>query len=432
MPWPLATDYSAAVQNPATHFRDADLRAGEAAANGVLGLPLAYSGNFATVFKFTSPSNVTWAVKCFTRRVEGLQERYQAISEHLQQQRRRFSVDFVYLPEGVLVNGNWHPVVKMRWVEGFPLNDFLRDHQGAAVLTQLAALWLRLAAELREAQMAHGDLQHGNVLLVPGSKSSSIALRLVDYDGMWVPALDGHPPEEAGHPNYQHPERLASGGYNAEIDRFSHLVIYTSLRALAIGGKTLWDRHDNGENLLFCSNDFLHPQRSPLFADLMTMPDEVLILVGHLLDASRRPLSSVPLLGELTDGQAVASLTAEQIDRLSALIPARWPRPAMPTPTPPTLACPKSDPTLPTVPPPSTRAAASVILATYKGKHPQLHRPPPPPARLPWPPLPDWVPRLGLSSRSWPVRFWPVVLAILMSLPGLTFVTWLLLLGRLR
>ena len=56
--------------------------------------------------------------------------------------------------------------------------------------------------ELRDARMGHGDLQHGNVLLVPGSKEGALALKLIDYDGMWVEALLGNPPGERGHERF--------------------------------------------------------------------------------------------------------------------------------------------------------------------------------------------------------------------------------------
>ena len=35
------------------------------------------------------------------------------------------------------------------------------------VLEKLCQIWVKLARRLREAEVAHGDLQHGNVLLVP-------------------------------------------------------------------------------------------------------------------------------------------------------------------------------------------------------------------------------------------------------------------------
>ena len=76
MAWPQATDYLAALQNPSNCFRDDELRSGEAAVDAVLGLPLTYSGNFASVFKVSRPDGAAWAVKCFTRPVTDLQERY--------------------------------------------------------------------------------------------------------------------------------------------------------------------------------------------------------------------------------------------------------------------------------------------------------------------------------------------------------------------
>src|SRR4051794_24088872 len=166
MPWPQPTDYNEAVQSPALCFADAELRQGQAEGD-LFGLPRPYSGNFANVYRLLCPGGQSWAVKCFTREVPRLHDRYHAVSEHLRRAHRPFMVDYRYLDQGIRVHGNWYPVLKMRWVEGLALNDFLRDHaDDRPVLDQLAALWLRLAQEMRSAGIAHGDLQHGNVLLV--------------------------------------------------------------------------------------------------------------------------------------------------------------------------------------------------------------------------------------------------------------------------
>ena len=428
MAWPRATDYTAAIQNPSSCFDDPVLSRGEAASDMIMGLPLMYAGNFASVFKLACPGGQVWAVKCFTRQVADLQERYRQISDHLDRQRRKFAVEFVYLPEGIRIGGASYPILKMRWVEGFTLDEFLRDRAGeSALIEQLGQLWLRLASELRDAKMAHGDLQHGNVMLVPGSKSTSIALRLIDYDGMWVPALAGRPPGEVGHPNYQHPARLASGGYSAEIDRFSHLVIYSALRFLVVGGKTLWDRHDNGENLLFRAADFRAPGTSKLVADLLALPGEdVRSLLGHLIDASRQPLDAVPLLTDLIDGPRVAPVSSEQAGRLTELFPGTmWPAP------PPVLmdALPVVEPVAWVVPVPPQSERPFPPVPARRDPPPRSAVPPPPPSRLPWPELPAWA-RLGLSPRALVVRYWPVTLGVLLALPGLALVVWLLL-GRL-
>jgi|GEM_PF-3246421 pimeloyl-ACP methyl ester carboxylesterase len=321
MIWPNATDYNAAVQNPQLCFRDADLRQGQAVGD-LFGLPRPHSGNFADVYQIRGADGQNWAVKCFTRPVPGLQARYHAISEQLRQTQRAFMVEFHFLNEGICIRGQWHPLVKMRWVEGFRLNEFVREHLNKpALLDRLAQLWVRLAQELRDAGMAHGDLQHGNVLLVPASKSSSLALKLVDYDGMYVPALADQPSGEFGHPNYQHPQRLRKGGYGRHMDRFSHLVIYTALRCLRYGGETLWQRYDNQENLLFREEDFRQPNRSQLLREIWNIADrEIHDLVGHLLLASQGPLEAVPALEELVEDGDLRPLSADEEARIDALL----------------------------------------------------------------------------------------------------------------
>ncbi|HEY7329133.1 MAG TPA: hypothetical protein VH592_15935 [Gemmataceae bacterium] len=323
MTWPNATDYNAAVQNPQLCFRDEDLRQGQAVGD-LLGLPLPHSGNFADVYQIRGADGQSWAVKCFTRPVSGLRARYQAISEHLRLAQRAFMVEFQFLDEGICIRGQWHPLVKMRWVEGYCLNEFVCEQLNKPVLLEkLAELWVRLAQELRDADMAHGDLQHGNVLLVPDSKGSSLALKLklIDYDGMFVPALADRPSEEVGHPHYQHPRRLHEGGYNRQMDRFSHLLIYTALRCLRVGGEKLWLSYDNQENLLFREEDFLQPSKSRLLHELWGLPDrEVRGLVGHLLLASQGPLGAVPTLDELLDDNGTRPLSDVEEARVNNLL----------------------------------------------------------------------------------------------------------------
>jgi WD40 repeat protein len=197
----------------------------------------------------------------------------------------------------------------MEWVEGLPLNQFVKNClRKPRVLEKLCQIWLKLAVRLREANIGHCDLQHGNVLMVSGSKARSLHVRLVDYDGMCVPALTLLKSLELGHPNYQHPQRFREGTYGVDVDRFSHLVIYTALRALIVGGKPLWEKYDNGDNLLFKQGDFETPARSPLFAELLRLKDrEVHQLAATLIDAVRVPLDRVPLLDQLAPENSVAA-----------------------------------------------------------------------------------------------------------------------------
>jgi formylglycine-generating enzyme required for sulfatase activity len=322
MAWPTSQDYNEAIQNAETCLADAELRAGRPVVNA-LGMPLPRSGNFADVYEFDCPaSGKRFAVKCFTREVPGLQERYSAIGKHLAQAQLSFMVDFQYLEQGIRVRGQWYPILKMRWVEGLLLNDFVRKycHQRSA-LEQLSDLWLKMALRLREAGIAHGDLQHGNVILVPGEKDRSLKLRLIDYDGMFVPALVGRPSGEVGHPAYQHPERLRTGAYDGEVDRFSLLVIATALRALIVGGRTLWDRYDNGDNLLFKQQDLAQPGCSALLRDLWAAPDPILhALTGHLAASLTDGMGQAPLLSSVIGNNVVARVSVARERILQEII----------------------------------------------------------------------------------------------------------------
>jgi pimeloyl-ACP methyl ester carboxylesterase len=409
MTWPQAMDYNAAVQNPQVCFRDDDLRQGQVVGD-MFGLPCPHSGNFADVYQIRNADNQSWAVKCFTRPVAGLHQRYQAISDHLHQAQRAFMVQFRYLEEGICIRGQWYPIVKMRWVEGFTLNEFIRQHLDKPVLLdRLAQMWLRLGQELRDADMAHGDLQHGNVLLVPGSKSSSLALKLIDYDGMFVPALADTPSGELGHPNYQHPQRLREGAYDRELDRFAHLLIYTALRCVQVGGAALWERYDNLENLLFREEDFRRPSQSRLLRELWGLTDrDAHDLVGHLILASQGPLVVVPSLDELVEEKVVRPLTGSEEAQVNALLghPDLTPRrsrvaaSAQTLPTPAETAAAEIDPSpvAVLVAPPAREGDGNASAQATTPESPRAATPPPLPRSFR--PLTPEVGREGSSARK--------------------------------
>jgi thiol-disulfide isomerase/thioredoxin len=326
MTWPLNQDYNEAIQNPSSCLSDPELRAGEVVCNA-MGLPRPCSGNFADVYEVRCPGGGRYAVKCFTREVRGLHARYQAISAHLRQVKLLFTVDFSYLEKGIRIKGDWYPILKMQWVEGLTLNNFVRERlDQPAMLESLLHVWSRMAKRLREAHVAHADLQHGNVLLVPGRTASSLAVKLIDYDGMFVPALAGKKSGEVGHPAYQHPQRLREGTYNLEVDRFPLLVVAASLRCLIVAGRSLWERYDTGDNLLFREEDLRHPEQSALFAQLRTLRDPLAVaLVNRLAQAVPRPLEQAPLLEELLPDKKPTSRAAVAVGKRNSAVTEKTP-----------------------------------------------------------------------------------------------------------
>jgi len=323
MSWPQSTEYNAAIQNLRSSVSDDELRGGEPVVNA-LGIPIPFSGNFADVYKVYCPkTGNTWAVKCFTRETPGLRDRYRQISEHLRRARLPFTVGFEFVEPGIRIRREWYPFLKMQWVEGLALNDFVEKYvDNPKTLRQLLGLWVKLAARLRRAEMAHADLQHGNVLLVPMPRGQ-LALKLIDYDGMYVPALSGRRTGELGHPCYQHPQRLREGVYSAEVDRFSHLAIYCAVRSLAAGGRSLWERFRPEENLLFREPDFASPADSEVFHTLCESREaDVRALAGRLALACQRPLDQSPLLDEIMHKGTVLPLRPTEESALSSLLSA--------------------------------------------------------------------------------------------------------------
>ena len=315
MPWPGAADYNDALQNLRTRVNDPELQEGVVVELDEWGLPQPSAGGFAAVYRVHCPATGNdWAMKCFTKEVRGLTERYRLISEHLQRLRLPFMVEFHMVEDGIRVGRERYPFLKMQWVEGVNLNRFVGEcRRQTATLERLAELWVKLAARLREAQIAHADLQHGNVLLVPVPGTERLGLKLIDYDGMYVPALAGTRSGELGHPAFQHPQRLREGTYNAEVDRFSQLAIACALRCLVVNPDLWRPDYDTGENLLFRQADFAKPSESALFHELWSLRDpDAKALVGQLALAAAGHVADVPQLDKLIVGAKVTALQPDQ------------------------------------------------------------------------------------------------------------------------
>ena len=270
--WPLNIDFTIAVQNPQLCFADPDLKQALTSKNS-RGRVLLWSGNFATVYKLTQKSTQgdrCWAVRCFTRTPQSdVQQRYQAISEYLAKHQIPYLVNFEFIAQGILVKGEWYPILKMDWVQGVELDRYIGEYlDDSQVLLRLDRQLQELQKDLQKVGIAHGDLQHGNIMVDDQGE-----LKLVDYDGMYVPALHGAPPLEIGHPNYQPPQRSLKD-FSDRLDDFSFAVISLSLRALA-NEPNLWENfHEDNKNLIFRQNDFQEPELSPVFQAISNIPDD--------------------------------------------------------------------------------------------------------------------------------------------------------------
>jgi len=289
MAWPITSDYAVAVQNPQLCFGDPDLRCSSAELTSIQ-LPRARTGAFATVFRMQNSSS-EFAARCFLKHFQDQHHRYAAISAHLKSVRLPCMVGFEFIEQGIRVQGNWFPILKMDWVRGLPLYAHVRDNlSNPSVLTTVAEQFLLLLQSLRHCSIAHGDLQNGNVLISNGQ------LLLIDYDGMFVPALRGSKSHELGHRNFQHPQRTESK-FDENLDNFSGWVIYTSLSCIALD-PSLWHlsgADKNDEQLLFTKTDFEKPNQSRIIQAMKAHPNaKIRQTIEGFISVAGMPLDHVP------------------------------------------------------------------------------------------------------------------------------------------
>ncbi len=157
----------------------------------------------------------------------------------------------------------------MRWIEGLKLNEYIYQHKSDKDILKkkLAGDFITMCKKLHEKSIAHGDLQHGNILV-----DSNGNIYLIDYDSMFVPSLEKERDIIKGKDDYQHPNRKANKYANCKLDYFSELIIYISI--LAISEKSLhWQisttlkmQKGSCSKRRFCRyNRFLYIQRHKQF-----------------------------------------------------------------------------------------------------------------------------------------------------------------------
>ena len=138
----------------------------------------------------------------------------------------------------------------MDWVEGKTLDKYLRENlDDKYTLEMLAYRFSQLAQWLIPQPFAHGDLKPDNILVREDG-----TLVLVDYDGMFVPAMKGQKARELGSPDFRHPLRTEND-FDEHIDDFPLVSILLSLKAISINSHWL-EEYGAKDRLLFSSNDY--------------------------------------------------------------------------------------------------------------------------------------------------------------------------------
>ena len=214
------------------------------------------SGNFAVVFKMKDESSgKLYAVKCFLREQEGRDIAYQQITDELEYVSSNYLCSIKYFQKELFVDSTVSsdtefPVLLMDWAEGVTLDKYVHQHISDEYALQLITYqFCRMAAWLMSQPFAHGDLKPDNILVTEDG-----ALVLVDYDGMFVPAMQGQKARELGSPDYRHPLRTEDC-FNEHIDDFPLALIGMSLKAIALD-TSLLQNNARSDSLLFSESDF--------------------------------------------------------------------------------------------------------------------------------------------------------------------------------
>ena len=268
MNYPLLSEYCEAVKYAADNFNELSHLTPVLDTNGN---PVMSSGNFAVVFRMhDAKANKDVAVKCFLREQEGRAESYRLIAQELAYTPSPFLTPIRYLDQELFVSSQSttdeeFPAVVMDWIAGDTLDRYVQAHLSAPnALRLLTFQFSRLASWLLSQPFAHGDLKPDNILVRPDG-----TLALVDYDGMFVPAMKGTSARELGSPDFRHPLRTPEC-FNDHIDDFPLVSILLSLKALSLS-PSLWQTYGAADRLLFSAADYCDLASCPLLRELPTL-----------------------------------------------------------------------------------------------------------------------------------------------------------------
>lgn len=282
MIYPTISEYKTAVRNaPKTlkTLKDYEpvLRAD--------GEPWFCSGGLAAVFKLRHRVTGEFlALKCFHKYQVDRAETYALISGCLGEYPSSYLVHYEYKDNEIWVNsasaGNrGYPLLAMAWAEGVTLGEYVQKHcqsNNKAALEKLIEEFDWFAFWLLSQPFAHGDLKPDNIIIRPDGKPI-----LLDYDGMYVPAMKGQDASELGSPVYRHPARTVKD-FNKRMDDFSLVILLLELRILAANPQAAGKA---GESLYFNPEDIrlsaLPGMASYLELDARRHPGS--IISGHLL-----------------------------------------------------------------------------------------------------------------------------------------------------
>ena len=293
MQYPLISEYLAAIREAKDNL---DKLSHLVPVLDKYGEPYRSSGAFAVVFKMKDEqTGKCYALKCFTEEQEGRAEAYRKIAEELEFVDSPYITSVKYLEKEIFVDSNCEdeefPVLLMDWIEGETMETYIAaNYTDTHAMAMLCYRFCKMAAWLRSQSFAHGDIKPDNIMVRPDG-----TLTLVDYDGMFVPAMKGQKSPTIGTKDFSHPLRTIDD-FDETIDDFALVSIALSLKAISLD-PSLLQTYGASDRLLFSAADYLDLSKSKTMTALQ----------GLLADEEARTLMSMFLLASVKKNLSMCS-----------------------------------------------------------------------------------------------------------------------------
>ena len=264
MQYPLISEYVRAIQNASNNL---DELAHLVPVQDDHGEPYRSSGAFAVVFKMKDEqTGKCYALKCFTEEQEGRAEAYRQIADELEFVDSSYITSVKYLDKEIFVDSSCEedefPVLLMDWIDGETMENYIAEnYQDNYAMAMLCYRFCKMAAWLRSQPFAHGDIKPDNIMVRPDGN-----LTLVDYDGMFVPAMKGQKSPTIGTKDFSHPLRTVDD-FDETIDDFALASIALSLKAISLK-PSLLDEYGEADRLLFSAEDYRDLSKSKVVVSL--------------------------------------------------------------------------------------------------------------------------------------------------------------------
>ena len=270
MQYPLISEYVRAIQDASNNL---DELAHLVPVLDDHGEPYRSSGAFAVVFKMKDEqTGKCYALKCFTEEQEGRAEAYRQIADELEFVDSSYITSVKYLDKEIFVDSSCEedefPVLLMDWIDGETMENYIAEnYQDNYAMAMLCYRFCKMAAWLRSQPFAHGDIKPDNIMVRPDGN-----LTLVDYDGMFVPAMKGQKSPTIGTKDFSHPLRIVDD-FDETIDDFALASIALSLKVISLKASLL-EEYGAADRLLFSAEDYRDLSKSRALAALQELMND--------------------------------------------------------------------------------------------------------------------------------------------------------------